>query len=284
MGLLEAMLLGIVQGLTEFLPISSSAHVRIVGEFLPSATDPGATFTAITQIGTEVAVLVYFAKDIGRILGAWSRSLAGRSWWANAEASARSDARMGWLIIVGTLPIVLIGYTAQEYIRSTFRSLWLVAAVLIVFGLVLAAADVWGKKYRDLSTLTLPHGLLYGFAQALALVPGVSRSGATIAMGRTLGYDRVSATRYSFLLAIPAVMGSGLYELTTAFSESAQAGPFSLVDTAVATIIAFGVGLAVIAWLMRYISTRSFLPFVIYRLALGSLLFVLLGTGVLSPL
>jgi len=284
MGLLEAILLGIVQGLTEFLPISSSAHVRIVGEFLPSATDPGATFTAITQIGTEVAVLVYFAKDIGRILGAWFRSLAGRSWWANAEASARSDARMGWLIIVGTLPIVLIGYTAQEYIRSTFRSLWLVAAVLIVFGLVLAAADVWGKKYRDLSTLTLPHGLLYGFAQALALVPGVSRSGATIAMGRTLGYDRVSATRYSFLLAIPAVMGSGLYELTTAFSESAQAGPFSLVDTAVATIIAFGVGLAVIAWLMRYISTRSFLPFVIYRLALGSLLFVLLGTGVLSPL
>jgi undecaprenyl-diphosphatase len=284
MGLFEAILLGIVQGLTEFLPISSSAHVRIVGEFLPSATDPGATFTAITQIGTEVAVLVYFSKDIGRILGAWFRSLAGRSWWANAEDSARSDARMGWLIIVGTLPIVLIGYTAQEYIRSTFRSLWLVAAVLIVFGLVLAAADVWGKKYRDLSTLTLPHGLLYGFAQALALVPGVSRSGATIAMGRTLGYDRVSATRYSFLLAIPAVMGSGLYELTTALSESAQAGPFSLVDTAVATIIAFGVGLAVIAWLMRYISTRSFLPFVIYRLALGSLLFVLLGTGVLAPL
>jgi undecaprenyl-diphosphatase len=284
MGLLEAILLGIVQGLTEFLPISSSAHVRIVGEFLPSATDPGATFTAITQIGTEVAVLVYFAKDIGRILGAWFRSLAGRSWWTSAEASARSDARMGWLIIVGTLPIVLIGYTAQEYIRSTFRSLWLVAAVLIVFGLVLAAADVWGKKYRDMAALTLPHGLLYGFAQALALVPGVSRSGATIAMGRTLGYDRVSAARYSFLLAIPAVMGSGLYELTTAFSESAQAGPFSLVDTAVATIIAFGVGLAVIAWLMRYISTRSFLPFVIYRLALGSLLLVLLGAGVLSPL
>lgn len=284
MGLLEAMLLGIVQGLTEFLPISSSAHVRIVGEFLPSATDPGATFTAIMQIGTEVAVLVYFAKDIGRILGAWFRSLAGRSWWANAEASARSDARMGWLIIVGTLPIVLIGYTAQEYIRSTFRSLWLVATVLIVFGLILAAADLWGKKYRELSALTLPHGLLYGFAQALALVPGVSRSGATIAMGRTLGYDRVSATRYSFLLAIPAVMGSGLYELTTALSGGAQAGPFNLVETAVATIIAFGVGLAVIAWLMRYISTRSFLPFVIYRLALGSLLLVLLGTGVLSPL
>ena len=284
MGLLEAILLGIVQGLTEFLPISSSAHVRIVGEFLPSATDPGATFTAITQIGTEVAVLVYFAKDIGRILGSWFRSLVGRSWWSAAEAGERSDARMGWLIIVGTIPIVLIGYTAQEYIRSTFRSLWLVAAVLILFGLVLAAADLWGKKHRDLQGLTLPHGLLYGFAQALALIPGVSRSGATIAMGRTLGYDRVSATRYSFLLAIPAVMGSGLYELTTALDEGAYAGPFSLLDTAVATTIAFGVGLAVIAWLMRYISTRSFLPFVIYRVALGSLLLVLLSTGVLSPL
>jgi undecaprenyl-diphosphatase len=284
MGVLEAILLGIVQGLTEFLPVSSSAHVRIVGEFLPGSMDPGATFTAITQIGTEVAVLVYFAKDIGRIISTWFRSLSGRAWWHDAESGARSDARMGWLIIVGTLPIVLIGYTAQEYIRGTFRSLWLVATVLIVFGLVLAAADVWGKKYRDLQALTLSHGLFYGFAQALALVPGVSRSGATIAMGRALGYDRVSAARYSFLLAIPAVLGSGFYELTTALGESAQAGPFTLLDTAVATVIAFGVGLAVIAWLMRYISTRSFMPFVIYRLGLGSVLLVLLATGVLQPL
>jgi undecaprenyl-diphosphatase len=284
MGLLEAILLGIVQGLTEFLPISSSAHVRIVGEFLPSATDPGATFTAITQIGTEIAVLVYFAKDIGRIIGTWFRSLSGRSWWSAAEAGARSDARIGWLIIIGTLPIVVVGYTAQEYIRGAFRSLWLVATVLIVFGLVLAVADLWGKKYRNLQALTVPHGLLYGFAQTLALVPGVSRSGATIAMGRGLGYDRVSAARYSFLLAIPAVMGSGLYELTTALGDSAQAGPFSLLETAVATVIAFGVGLAVIAWLMRYISTRSFLPFVIYRVGLGTVLLVLLGTGVLQPL
>jgi len=177
MGLLEAILLGIVQGLTEFLPISSSAHVRIVGEFLPSATDPGATFTAITQIGTEIAVLVYFAKDIGRIIGTWFRSLSGRSWWSAAEAGARSDARIGWLIIIGTLPIVVVGYTAQEYIRGAFRSLWLVATVLIVFGLVLAVADLWGKKYRNLQALTVPHGLLYGFAQTLALVPGVSRFG-----------------------------------------------------------------------------------------------------------
>ena len=284
MGVLEAILLGIVQGLTEFLPVSSSAHLRIVGEFLPGATDPGATFTAITQIGTELAVLVYFAKDIGRILRSWFSSLAVPSWWKTAEAGSRNDARMGWLIIVGTLPIVAIGYTAQDYIRGTFRSLWLVATVLIVFGLVLAAADVWGKKSRDLQALTLPHGLMFGFAQALALVPGVSRSGATIAMGRTLGYDRVSATRYSFLLAVPAVLGSGFYELTTAFGASGQAGPFTLLDTAVATVIAFGVGLAVIAWLMRYISTRSFMPFVIYRLGLGSVLLVLLTTGVVPPL
>lgn len=284
MGFFEAILLGIVQGLTEFLPVSSSAHVRIVGEFLPSATDPGATFTAITQIGTEIAVLVYFAGDIGRIIGTWFRSLAGPSWWQRALPAVKSDARMGWLIIVGTLPIVIVGYTAQEYIRTSFRSLWLVATVLIVFGLILAVADTWGKKTRDLSSLTVPHGLLYGFAQTLALVPGVSRSGATIAMGRSLGYDRVSATRYSFLLAIPAVMGSGLYELNTALQGSAVFGPFSLLETAVATVIAFGVGLAVIAWLMRYIRTRSFMPFVIYRVTLGSVLLVLLATGVLSPL
>ncbi|HAA79411.1 MAG: hypothetical protein ABR66_04495 [Microbacteriaceae bacterium BACL25 MAG-120322-bin65] len=285
MGLWEAILLGIVQGLTEFLPVSSSAHVRIVGEFLPSATDPGATFTAITQIGTELAVLVYFAGNIGNILTGWFRSLGKpRSWWKTAPASQRQDARLGWLIMVGTLPIVAVGYFGQEYIRGAFRSLWLVATVLIVFGLILAAADWWGKKSRDLTILSTPHGLAYGFAQMLALVPGVSRSGATIAMGRTLGYDRVSATRYSFLLAIPAVLGSGFYELNTALSSPDTAGPFTLFDTAVATVMAFMIGWAVIAWLMRYVSTRSFLPFVIYRLALGTALLVALSTGAIDPL
>ncbi len=285
MGLWEAILLGIVQGLTEFLPVSSSAHVRIVGEFLPSATDPGATFTAITQIGTELAVLVYFARDIGNILAGWFRSLGkNRSWWRDASALDRTNARLGWLIIVGTLPIVAVGYFAQEYIRGAFRSLWLVASVLIIFGLILAAADWWGKRNRDLSTLTTPHGLAYGMAQMLALIPGVSRSGATIAMGRSLGYDRVSATRYSFLLAIPAVLGSGFYELNTALSNPGASGPFSLFDTVVATVMAFMIGWAVIAWLMRYISTRSFLPFVIYRLVLGSALLVALSSGVIDPL
>ena len=285
MGLLDALILGIIQGLTEFLPISSSAHLRIAGEFLPAATDPGATFTAITQIGTELAVLVYFARDIGAILRGWFRSLGqGSRWWREASAQERSHARMGWLIIVGTLPIVIVGYTAQEYIRGAFRSLWLVATVLIVFGVVLAIADWWGKKSRDLTSLSVSHGLLYGLAQTLALIPGVSRSGATIAMGRTLGYDRVSATRYSFLLAIPAVFGSGLYELNTALTRPELSGPFSLLEISAATMVAFAVALAVIAWLMRYIATRSFMPFVIYRIALGSALMVGLGTGVIAPL
>lgn len=285
MGLLDALILGIIQGLTEFLPISSSAHLRIAGEFLPAATDPGATFTAITQIGTELAVLVYFARDIGAILQGWFRSLGqGSRWWRDASAQERSHARMGWLIIVGTLPIVIVGYTAQEYIRGAFRSLWLVATVLIVFGVVLAIADWWGKKSRDLTSLSVSHGLLYGLAQTFALIPGVSRSGATIAMGRTLGYDRVSATRYSFLLAIPAVFGSGLYELNTALTRPELSGPFSLLEISAATMVAFAVALAVIAWLMRYIATRSFMPFVIYRIALGSALMVGLGTGVIAPL
>ncbi len=285
MGLLEAVLLGIIQGLTEFLPVSSSAHLRIVGEFLPSATDPGATFTAITQIGTELAVLVYFAPDIARILRGWWASLGKpSSWWKDAPHEARSRAKLGWLIVVGTLPIVIVGYFAQDLIRGAFRSLWLVATVLIVFGLVLAAADWWGRKSSTLNDLTVPHGLLYGMAQMLALIPGVSRSGATIAMGRTLGYDRVSAARYSFLLAIPAVLGSGFYELSTAVLRPEVAGPFSLFDTFVATVIAFAVGWGVIAWLMRYIQTRSFMPFVIYRLLLGSTLMVGLATGAISPL
>lgn len=285
MGLLDAIILGIVQGLTEFLPISSSAHLRIVGEFLPSATDPGATFTAITQIGTELAVLVYFGKEIYRILTSWFHSVGkGKSWWASASQEQVRDARLGWLIIVGTIPIVLVGYFAQEFIRGTFRSLWLVATVLIVFGLILAAADWWGRTQRTLNDLNASHGLLYGLAQTLALIPGVSRSGATIAMGRTLGYDRVSATRYSFLLAIPAVFGSGLYELNTAITQPELAGPFGLFETFVATVIAFVIGWAVIAWLMRYIQTKSFMPFVIYRILLGSAVMFGLSTGVLSPL
>jgi undecaprenyl-diphosphatase len=275
----EALFLGLIQGLTEFLPISSSAHLRITGEFLPSASDPGATFTAITQIGTELAVLIYFRRDIMRIASAWiGRVLLRR---ASTEQSAQ-DVRLGWLIILGSLPIVILGYLFQENIRNTFRSLWLIAIVMIVFGIVLGIADRFGKSQRDISTLSSGHGLAYGFAQALALVPGVSRSGATIAMGRTLGYTRESALRYSFLLAVPAVFGSGFYELQGAISDGDNDAPYTLIETFGATLVAFVVGYAVISWLMKFIATRSFMPFIIYRIALGSLILMLLATGVIN--
>jgi undecaprenyl-diphosphatase len=186
------------------------------------------------------------------------------------------------MIILGSLPIVVLGYLFQENIRNTFRSLWLIAIVMIVFGIILGIADKFGKSGRDLSTLTPQHGFAYGFAQALALVPGVSRSGATIAMGRVLGYTRESALRYSFLLAIPAVFGSGFYELKTAIGESVPSAPYTLVETFGATIVAFFVGYAVIAWLMKFISTRSFMPFIIYRIALGTAILILLATGTIN--
>lgn len=270
----EAIILGLVQGLTEFLPISSSAHLRIVGEILPSATDPGATFTAITQIGTELAVLIYFWNTIVRIIARWAQSLTGKV--------PRNDpeARMGWLIILGSLPIAVLGYLFQGMIRDTFRNLWLVAIVLIVFGLLLGAADRYGSRTRELDRLTYPHGIAFGFAQALALIPGVSRSGATTTAGLALGYSRPAAAEYAFLLAVPAVFGSGLYELYQSFEE--PGGPYGGIETLVATVVAFGVGLAVIAFLMRYLKRGSFLPFVIYRVVLGSVLIVLLATGVLQ--
>ncbi|GAA3660632.1 undecaprenyl-diphosphate phosphatase [Microbacterium marinilacus] len=275
MPFIEAIILGLVQGLTEFLPISSSAHIRILGEFLPSATDPGATFTAITQIGTEAAVLVYFWGKIVRVISRWAQSLAGR------VPRDDPDARMGWLVIIGTLPIGVLGFLFQDVIRDVFRNLWLVAIVLIVFGVILGVADRYGRRERDLDDITYPSGIALGFAQALALVPGVSRSGATTTAARLLGYNRTAAAEYAFLLAVPAVFGSGLYELLHAFTEPAT-GPYGLGETAVATIVAFLVGWVVIAYLMRYLKTGSFLPFVIYRVALGGVLLVLLATGVLS--
>lgn len=283
MGFLEAIILGLVQGLTEFLPISSSAHLRIVGEFLPSATDPGATFTAITQIGTELAVILYFRKDIARIIGRWFRHFRPKS-GAHADNVPKNDpdVRLGWLVIIGTVPIVLVGFFAQEYIRSVFRSLWLVAIVLIVFGIILGLADWLGKRTRVITDMSYRHGILIGLAQMLALIPGVSRSGATTTAGLALGYARPAAARFGFLLAIPAVFGSGLYELVHSFSE--PDGTFSYAETGLATIVAFGVGFFVIAALMRYIEKGSFLPFVVYRLVLGGALITLLSLGILNPL
>ncbi|MFV4913974.1 undecaprenyl-diphosphate phosphatase [Microbacterium lacticum] len=273
--LFDAIILGIVQGLTEFLPISSSAHLRIIGEFLPSAEDPGATFTAITQIGTELAVLVYFWKRIVRIVGQWFRSLTG------AVPRNDPDARMGWIVIIGTIPIGVLGFLFQDVIRDTFRNVWLVAIVLIVFGLLLGAADALGRRTREESDLTYRDGLLLGLAQSLALIPGVSRSGATTTMGLALGFTRTAAAEVAFLLAVPAVFGSGLYELIHAIREPGSA-VFTGVETAVATGIAFVVGLAVIAFLMQYLKRGSFLPFVIYRVVLGIVLIILLSLGVLQ--
>lgn len=283
MGFIEAIILGLVQGLTEFLPVSSSAHLRIMGEFLPGATDPGATFTAITQIGTELAVILYFRKDIVRIIGRWFAHF-GSAGGAHSHGIPKNDpdVRLGWLIIVGTLPIVVIGFLAQDTIRTVFRSLWLIAIVLIVFGIILGIADYLGRKIRPIEQMTYGHGIAIGLAQVLALVPGVSRSGATMTMGLSLGYTRVAAARFGFLLAIPAVFGSGLYELVRSFGE--PAGVYGYPETLVATVVAFLVGFAVIALLMRYIEHRSFLPFVIYRVVLGTVLLVLLSIGAIQPL
>ncbi len=269
----EAIFLGLIQGLTEFLPISSSAHLRIVGELLPGAQDPGAAFTAITQLGTETAVAVYFWKDIVRIIKSWFGSLTGR------VPRNDPDARMGWLIIIGTLPIVVLGLFFQDQIESTFRSLWIVATMLIVFGIILAVADTVGRQQRTLDQLSYKHGILYGFAQALALIPGVSRSGGTITAGLLMGYTREAAARYAFLLAIPAVFGSGLFQLVKSLDEPM---PYTALQTGAATVVAFAVGFVIIGWFLRYVSTRSYRLFVWYRILLGVLIYLLLGFGVIT--
>ena len=272
----EAVVLGIVQGLTEFLPISSNAHLRIVGAAF-GWHDPGAAFTAITQIGTELAVLIYFARDIGRIVTAWVASLF------NAKRRRDPDARMGWLIIVGSIPIVILGLLFQDQIETDLRDLRIIAIALVAFSLILYVADRRGTKNRELDDLTVGHGIVYGLAQALALIPGVSRSGGTITAGLFLGYTRAAAARYSFLLAIPAVLGSGLYEVYKTFKGGVHGAQVDWAPTIVATVLAFAVGLSVIAWLLCYLNRGSFTPFVVYRVILGLAVLALVGLGVLNP-
>ncbi|MBP3081025.1 undecaprenyl-diphosphate phosphatase [Streptomyces sp. CHA1] len=284
----ESFILGLVQGLTEFLPISSSAHLRLTAAFA-GWHDPGAAFTAITQIGTEAAVLIYFRKDIATIVGAWCRSVVAL---VRRDDSMRGnhDAQLGWLVIIGSIPIGVLGVTLKDQIEGPFRDLRLIATTLIVMGLVLgfadrlaARAETGGGRHRanggkTLRDLGVRDGLIYGCCQALALVPGVSRSGATISGGLLMGYTREAAARYSFLLAVPAVLASGFYEL-----RDAGEGHVAWGQTVFATLVAFVVGYAVIAWFMRFITTRSFMPFVYYRVALGILIFALVAAGVLSP-
>ncbi len=289
--IVPALILGLVQGLTEFLPISSSAHLRITGLFLPGDADPGATFTAITQIGTELAVLLYFHNDIANILRAWFLSVFSRGRGAGKYLTPeqRVQARMGWFIIGGTIPIAVLGIVFQDTIRETFRSLWLIGAVLVIFGIILWLADTLARNDRVLADMKLSQGVAIGVAQALALIPGVSRSGATISMARALGFNRAAAARFAFLLAIPAVLASGLYELYGAIRDQVTgemtipAIAFSWLEIGAATVVAFAVGLAVIAFLMNYLKRHSFLPFVLYRILLGGTILVLLSIGVIQP-
>jgi undecaprenyl-diphosphatase len=280
----EAAVLGLVQGLTEFLPISSSAHLRIVGELLGGG-DPGAAFTAITQIGTETAVLLYFRRDIARICLAWWRALRGDHGpgWRARMGAADPDARMAWWIALGSVPIVVLGLTFEDSIKGPFRNLFLVALSLALFALALGWADKVGAKRRRLDELTPRHAVLFGLAQAMALVPGVSRSGGTITAGLLMGYTREAAARYSFLLAIPAVLGSGFQQLFTSLDDFGDPGTPGLGVTILATAIAFVVGYFVIIAFLRIVTTFSYQPFVVYRLALAAVVVLLLWTGVLDP-
>ncbi len=279
----EAVLLGLVQGLTEFLPISSSAHLRIVGELIGSQ-DPGAAFTAITQIGTETAVLLYFRRDIARICSAWWRSVRGDHGtdWRARLGRHDHDAAMAWYIALGSVPIVLLGLLFQDAIENTFRNLYLTALMLAVFALLLGWADRIGAKRRTLRELSAGQAVAFGFAQALALVPGVSRSGGTITAGLLMGFTREAAARYSFLLAIPAVMGSGFYQLFKSADEPAPRAP-GAGATLIATLVAFVVGYFVIIAFLKIVSTFSYTPFVVYRLVLAALVVLLLLVGVLEP-
>jgi undecaprenyl-diphosphatase len=271
---LEAIVLGIVQGLTEFLPISSTGHLRIVPAFL-GWEDPGAAFTAVTQLGTMAAVLVYFRADLLRIALAWLRSVRDPS------ARRELDARIGWYIVLGTIPIGIFGVLFKDQIENGARDLYLIGTALIVLGLVLLVAEKVSTRSRSMEQIQARDGLAVGLAQALALVPGVSRSGATITAGLFLGLDRPTAARFSFLLSVPAVVLSGLFELGSILSGE-EGEHVSTGNLVLATLLAFVTGYAAIAWLLRFLSTHSTIVFVVYRVALGVLVLVLVSSGAIK--
>ena len=273
MSWLQVIVLSIVQGLTEFLPVSSSGHLRIVSELF-WGEDAGASFTAVIQLGTELAVLVFFAKDIWRILTAWFAGLFDK-------AKRGFDYRMGWMVIVGTIPVGIAGLLLKDLIRENFRNLWITATVLILFSFVFILAERYGKKQRGFEELTMKDAIVMGLWQCLALIPGVSRSGGTISGGLFLNLDREVATRFSFLLAIPAVLASGLFSLPDAFDpQTGQAA--SGLQLLVGSGIGFVVGYISIAWLLKFVSNHSFAWFAAYRIPLGLLVMALLGTGVMG--
>jgi undecaprenyl-diphosphatase len=272
--LLEAIVLGIVQGLTEFLPISSSAHQRIVPALLGWG-DPGAAFTAVTQLGTESAVLIFFRRDLWSIATTWLRSLR------DPRLRSASDARLGWYLIVATIPIGILGLLFEEQIETGARNLWLIGTTLVVFGLVLGLADRVGRHERTIERLSTRDGIAIGLAQSLALIPGVSRSGATMSAGLLLGLERPAAAKFGFLLAIPAVVASGVFQLEGLISGE-EGGGEPLGYVALATVISFVVGYAAIAWFLRYLAHHSVRLFVVYRLLLGGMVLVLVAAGAIS--
>ncbi len=271
MNALQAAVLGVIQGLTEFLPISSSAHLRVVPAFLGWG-DPGAAFTAVTQLGTLAAVLLYFSRDIARIFWTWLRSL----WTPTLRSDL--DARLGWYIGLGTVPVGIVGYVFAAQIETVARNLWVIAGALIGVGLVMLLAERVGSQRRELGRMTLKDGLVIGCCQAIALIPGSSRSGTTITGALFLGLTREAAARFSFLLSIPAVIASGLYEARAI----GEAGVPDLGPTVVAILFAFVSGYAAIAWLLRFIARHSFAVFVAYRVALGLAIIGLLSYGALQ--
>ena len=275
MSFFEALILGLVQGLTEFLPISSSAHVQIAQQLmnLSELSKPELTaFIATIQLGTELAVVGYFAKDIFRIGSSWLK------WSVRPTQVMTNDTKLGWLIIIGTLPVVILGLLFRDFIENDVRNLWVIAWMLIGFGILLGVSDLVGKKTKQITDLNYRHGILFGLGQALALVPGVSRSCGTITVCLFLGYSRAAAARYSFLLAIPAVLGSGLFQFFSSYQDLSQE---LLLATLVATLISGVVGLSVIHFLLKYLQKGSFMPFVIWRLLVGGWLLFMLSTGAL---
>lgn len=269
----EAILLGLIQGLTEFLPISSSAHVQIAQQLMgiSELTRPQLTaFIATIQIGTEAAVVIYFFKTIVEILKSFFRS--GFRRWSTQEP----NAKLGWLVIIGTLPIAVLGLSFRDVIENDIRQLWVIGVTLIVFGILLGLTDILGKKRKTMTDLNIKSVLAFGLGQAMALIPGVSRSGGSITVGLMLGFNRQSAARFSFLMAIPAVLAAGFYQFFKSFGEL----PADLLAaTIVATVVSFISGYAVISWLLKYLEKGSFLPFVIWRVGVGSLLLIGLAIG-----
>ena len=275
MSILHAIILGLIEGITEFLPVSSTGHLTIAEKLLGyNINDLGVTaFTAIIQVGATVATVLYFRRDIWRVGQAWIRGIFGGS-------RDTADYRLGWGIIIGSIPIALIGIAFKDQIETGLRSLWYVAIALIGWGLVMYWAEKTARQTRGEESTTWRDTLFVGVLQCLALIPGVSRSGATISAGLFRGFDRVAATRLSFFLAIPALLAAGALEAVTRAGDISNSVGWKA--TGIATVVTFASAYFVVAWLLKFIATHSFRSFIVYRIGLGVLLVVLLASGVLK--